>query len=135
MHPVQDWTTVYFHKPHHKKTVNAAVRDGDVVDTVKKVATKTQEYSNRARKLEADCLTPATEEAPKNAALLQLSHTSRQTLIKARVDKQMTQQQLAQRCNLPPIVIKTLEGGGVVQERKVIDKVNRVLGTTLRFEQ
>lgn len=125
MYSHQDWTTVYLKPPNAKKEVTTATKPDH----------KAKEYSSRARKLEADLQSPATAEAPPVAPLLMLSQSARQELISTRVKRKMTQQQLAQQCNLQPTVIKSLEGGGVVQDKSVLQKVNRVLNIHLRFDQ
>lgn len=117
--PGQDWEVVVLRKqkeaPKHQHQVS--------------------EYTSRARKLEADVHSGATEEAPPAAPLLKLSRETSRELIQSRVSHKFTQEQLAHKCNLPVVVIKTLESGGVVQDRSVLAKVNRVLGTHLRFDQ
>lgn len=121
MYVHQDWNTVYLKKASEK-----------LVDTQKPVQS---EYVHKARKLEADIHTSATEEAPPSAPLATLSHTMRQTMIKARTEKKLTQQDLAKRCNIQVAVIKALEGGSVVQDKSIINNINRHLGVHLRFDQ
>ena len=121
MYPHQDWETVYLRK---EREPNAHVSKKQV-----------SEYTSRARKLEADVHALATEEAPPAAPLLKLSHSTCKSLIQTRTSQKLTQEQLAQRANLPVATIKTLENGGVVQDRSAITKVNKVLGTHFRFDQ
>lgn len=141
MHPQQDWDTVYLRGQRsagnytNKNVVNAALRNGQIVETRDKIDGHVHEYCNRARKLEADINSSASDEAPPSVPLSKLSHVSAQELVKARVAKKLTQQQLAQRCNVQPIIIKTLECGGVIQDRRVLAKVNRELGIRVAFEQ
>lgn len=140
MYEHQDWQVVHIRKPQigngtDKKTVNAALRNGQSVETHAKVSGAVREYSNRARKLEADVNIPATDEAPPSAPLSRLSPASCRELIKARTDQRITQAQLAQKCNEQPSVIKLLEGGGVMQNRSILAKVNKALGIHLRFDQ
>jgi putative transcription factor len=132
----QDWKPVVFHKkvtvPTSKEAVKHALRTGQAVETVKRTG-GAREYSDRARKLEEDLNTDPTDNAPKLAPLPFLSPTSRQTMIKARTDKKMTQAQLAQMVNTRPNVIQDLESGKVIQDKAILQKVNKVLGTSLKY--
>jgi ribosome-binding protein aMBF1 (putative translation factor) len=135
----QDWETVYIRKKHtnpsDKQAVTHAMRNGQAVDTLKKTDASALDYSNRARKLETDLTTSALDEAPPVAALFRLSHTSRQELVKVRTEKGFTQQTLAQRLNVQPTLLRTLEQGGVVQDKSLLTRVNKLLGTHLKFDQ
>lgn len=124
MYAHQDWNTVYLKKTTEKH-----------VESKQKTSAGNQEYIHKARKLEADINTSPTEEAPPSAPLATLSHSMRQCMIKARTDKKMTQQDLANRCNVQVAVIKALEGGSVVQDKSILNKINRHLGAHLRFDQ
>jgi ribosome-binding protein aMBF1 (putative translation factor) len=132
----QDWTPVVLRKkitnPRDKNEVVKAMQNGKKVDTVKKdVGSK--EYSARARKLELDLVADPTEAAPNLAPLPRLSNVDRQELVKARTAKGLTQAQLAYQINTIPSVINDLESGKVVQNTKILQQVNRVLGTKLHF--
>lgn len=134
----QDWEPVVFKKrvPSNstdKNAVRAAQRSGSGVETVAKIKGEAREYSDRARKLEADVTTPATEAAPPPPPLPTLSAEMRKTMITSRTGKKMTQQQLAQAVNTQPKVIQELEGGKVVQDKSVLQRINKVLGCSLRF--
>lgn len=140
MYEHQDWEVVRVHKQRQgngtdKQSINAALRTGQPVETHAKVSGQVREYSSRARKLEADVNVPSSEEAPAVAPLSKLSGGACRDLIKARTDKHLTQAQLAQRCNAHPSIIKTLEAGGIVQDRSILGKVNKVLGTHIKFDQ
>lgn len=134
----QDWTTIVIRKRSHSnpsdpRAVRAAQRNGEAVDTVRKVSGEAREYSDRARKLEADLIASPTEAAPPQAALPRLNAEMRNKMIQARVAKKLTQDQLAHQANTQPKVIKDLERGSVVTDRNVISNVNRILGTSLRL--
>lgn len=119
MYAHQDWQTVVLKKPAQAATQKHVHN----------------EHAHRARKLEADISVPATEEAPPVAPLSTLSHTMRQAMIAARTSQKLTQQDLANRCNIQVAIIKALEGGQVIQDKSILNKVNRVLCTKLRFDQ
>lgn len=134
----QDWETVVFkkrapHNPSDKDAVRAAQRNGGNVETITKIKGDAREYSDRARKLEADVNTPATEAAPPPPPLPVLSSDMRKAMIAARTGKKMTQQQLAQAVNTQPKIIQDIECGKVVQDKSVLQRINRVLGCSLRF--
>ena len=50
-----------------------------------------------------------------------------QQIIQGRAKLKLTQEQLAQKCNLPAAVIKEYERGGAVYNRKILDPICRVL--------
>jgi ribosome-binding protein aMBF1 (putative translation factor) len=135
----QDWTTVVLRKrPQgtgtNPKEVREAMRKGKGnVDTVAKVPGQSREYSDRARKLEADLTTSPTEAAPPAAPLAILESDARKAMIQARITKTMSQDQLAQAAMTQTKNIKDLESGKVIQDRSILQRVNKILGTKLRF--
>lgn len=134
----QDWTPVIIRKrapsnPSDPRAVRAAQRNGDAIDTVRKVSGKEREYSDLARKLEADLTASPTDAPPPQTALPHLNGELRKKMIQARVAKKLTQAQLAQQAHTQPKVINDLESGKVVTDTSVVTKVNRILGTTLRL--
>lgn len=132
----QDWEPVVFKKRQtpqdlrSKQAVVRAQRTGGPVETLEK--DKQREQRDRFRKLEADIQDP-TQEAPKLADLPCLSKPMQQVMIQGRIAKKMNQQALAHAINERVQVIQELETGKVVQTPGVLQKVNRALGTTLRF--
>lgn len=134
----QDWTTVVLHKrdrdnPCDKHAVRAAQRNGDAIDTVQKVKGEKREYSDRARKLEADIHVPGTDAPPPPPALPTLNVEMRKAMIQARTAKKMSQQQLAQSINAQTKIIQDLESGKVIQDKSILQRINRALGCSLRF--
>lgn len=131
----QDWEPVVFHKKigntTHKETVKQALRNGGNVDTLHKTGDHQSEAAKK-RKLEADLYVPATEAAPDQKPLPKLSLEARQQMIKARTEKKLTQVQLAQQMNVRPNLIQDLENGKVLEDKTLLQKVNRVLGTKLK---
>lgn len=134
----QDWTPVILRKqvrPADLKTKEAlaqAQRTGKNVDTL--VKDKTREERDRLRKLEVDVIQAAPgEDAPALAPLPTLNRQMQQAMIQARVARKYTQDTLAKAINEPIQVIKDLEGGKVVTKPSVVQKVNKLLGTTLKL--
>lgn len=138
-YPVQDWEPVVFRKPFVKPTDKEAIKNaqrlGKGLETLKKLGQGITEQAHRARKLESDLSAGATEEAPSLAPLLMLSLPMRQELIKKRTEAKMTQVQLAQRLNIRPDVIQSLENGKVIQDASILSRINRILGTSLKFDK
>eukprot|EP00246_Nothoceros_aenigmaticus_P003674 TRINITY_DN14852_c0_g1_i1.p1 TRINITY_DN14852_c0_g1~~TRINITY_DN14852_c0_g1_i1.p1 ORF type:complete len:146 (-),score=44.10 TRINITY_DN14852_c0_g1_i1:330-767(-) len=130
----QDWAPVVVHKRGTKaseardpKAVNAAIRAGADVLTIKKFdgGTNKKEASTsvNARKLDQE-----TEPA----ALEKVSTDVRHAIQKARIDKKLTQAQLAQQINERPQVVQEYEAGKAVPNQQVLGKLERVLGVKLR---
>lgn len=135
MNFTQDWTPVVFHKktpkPNDKDAVKTAVRNG-TAETMCRLGNR--EYCDRARKLEAD-LDPSSDLGAKQAPLNKLSLATRQEMTRVRTEKKITQAQLAAQMNVRPNVVSELETGKPVQDPSVLVKVNRILGTKLKFEK
>lgn len=135
-HTHQDWEPIIFHKkignPTNKETVKEALRNGGNVDTLRKTGDHLSEAAKK-RKLEADLYVPATESAPEQKPLPKLSTEARQQMIKARTEKKLTQVQLAQQLNVRPNLIQDMENGKVLEDKTLLQKVNRLLGTKLKL--
>lgn len=136
MNFTQDWTPVVFQKKapkdNDKNAVKAALRSG-TAETMCKLGNR--EYCDRARKLESD-LDPSKDISNvKQAPLNKLSLASRQEMTRVRTEKKITQAQLAVQMNVRPNVVGDLEAGKPVQDASVLVKVNRILGTKLKFEK
>lgn len=134
----QDWTTVVLRTQQavnlkDKKAIRAAQCNGGEIDTIHKIKSDAREYSDRARKLEADIHVSGTEAPPPPPALPTLNAAMRQAMIQARTSKKMSQQQLAHSVNTQAKIIQDLESGKVIQDKGVLQRINRTLGCTLRF--
>lgn len=130
----QDWEPVVLQKPRTKarelrdpKAVNKALRTGAQVQTVKKADAgsnkKTPPTAVNARKL---------DEAEEPAALNKVSTEVRQAIQKARIEKKMSQAELAKQINERPQVVQEYENGKGVPNHAVLAKMERVLGVKLR---
>ncbi|KAK9048604.1 hypothetical protein SSX86_032431 [Deinandra increscens subsp. villosa] len=130
----QDWEPVVLHKSKPKaqvlrdqKAVNQALRAGAQVQTVKKFDGGTNKKSPAtavyARKL---------DEAEQPAALDRVAPEVRQLIQKARIDKKLSQADLAKQINERPQVVQEYENGKAVPNQAVLAKMERVLGVKLR---
>ncbi|XAR53319.1 hypothetical protein NMG60_11021840 [Bertholletia excelsa] len=126
----QDWEPVVLHKTRSKaqelrdpKAVNQALRSGGQVQTVKKFDAgsnkKAPATAVNARKL---------DEVEEPAALGKVSVEVRQ----ARIEKKMSQADLAKQINELPRVVQEYENGKAVPNQAVLAKMERVLGVKLR---
>ena len=129
-----EWEPVVIRKkvnnPTSKESLADAARNNKQVDTLKK-----ENYSETAaknRNLEKDIHTDPTQEAPEQKPLPKLSHEDKQLLIKARTDKKLSQQQLAQQINENVGIIKDIEAGKVIQNKNVLQKINKILNIKLK---
>lgn len=130
----QDWAPVILHKRGIKaseardpKAVNAAVRAGADVLTIKKfdAGTNKKEASTsiNARKL---------DEGTEPNSISKVASEVRYAIQKARIDKEMTQAQLAQMINERPHVVQEYEAGKAVPNQQILAKMERALGVKLR---
>lgn len=130
----QDWDPVVLHKSKPKshdlrdpKAVNQALRSGAQVHTVKKFDAgankKPQATAVNVRKL---------DEAAEPAALDRVGLDVRQAIQKARIEKKMSQAELAKQINELPRVVQEYENGKAVPNQAVLAKMERVLGVKLR---
>lgn len=143
----QDWTEYVVRKKaptasstSTEQAVNAARRQGATVETVKKFSAGSNSKSTgpqNAAKLEEDedfTVKHVSMEVRWAAEAGEFTCTSPQLkkqIQKARIAKGMTQAQLAQAINETPRVIQDYENGKAVPNPQVLNKMSRVLGTTL----
>ncbi|XP_060186036.1 multiprotein-bridging factor 1c [Lycium barbarum] len=130
----QEWEPVVLHKPKTKaqdlrdpKAVNQALRTGAQVQTVKKfdagLNKKAAAAAVNARKL---------DEAAEPAALEKVPVDVRQAIHKARIEKKMSQADLAKQINERTQVVAEYENGKAVPNQLVLGKMEKVLGVKLR---
>ena len=130
----QDWEPVVLHKAKPKaqalrdpKAVNQAIRSGAPVQTVKKfdagLNKKVTAAPVNARKL---------EEGTEPAALDRVAVEVRQAIQKARLEKKMSQAELAKQINERTQVVQEYENGKAVPNQAVLAKMEKVLGVKLR---
>ncbi|KAF9614081.1 hypothetical protein IFM89_015080 [Coptis chinensis] len=130
----QDWEPVVLHKrkpkPHilrDPKAVTQAHRLGGTVSTVKKVDAgsnkKTTQPSLNQRKL---------DEAAEPAAIERVKSEVKHAIQKARLDKKLSQAELAKQIYERPSVVQEYESGKAVPNQNVLGKMEKVLGVKLR---
>ncbi|KAK3034374.1 hypothetical protein RJ639_032272 [Escallonia herrerae] len=130
----QDWEPVVLRKPKPKaqdlrdpKAVNKALRSGGQVQTVKKyeagVNKRAAAMAVSARKL---------DEAAEPAAVGRVTAEVRQVIQKARLEKGLSQAELAKLVSERPQVVQEYENGRAVPNQMVLAKLERVLGVKLR---
>ncbi|KAF2303905.1 hypothetical protein GH714_024355 [Hevea brasiliensis] len=129
----QDWEPVVLRKSKPRaqdlrdhKAVNQALRSGAPVQTIKKFdagSNKKAATVVNARKL---------DEETEPAALEKASTEVRQAIQKARLEKKMSQSELAKLINEQPKVVQEYENGKAVPNQAVLAKMEKVLGVKLR---
>ncbi len=129
----QDWNQVVFRKrPAAAATADAAaLRAAQRAGATESVARtgSGREASDRARKLEAAIDGDGRAKIPLNVLPL----AARQELLRARTGRGMSQQELARSMNLPTSIVADIEAGKPIQDHTVLAKINRVLGTKVRW--
>lgn len=119
----QDWTPVVLRKPKP-----ALVEQQSKTQIAKKTV------NNQFKKLEADLDLTITDNIP-SVPLNILTPEQRKELIAFRVEKKLNQTQLANLINEQTAVINALETGKVVQSKNILEKINRILGTKLKWKK
>lgn len=129
----QDWEPVVLRNSKTKaqdlrdhKAVNQAFRSGVPVQTIKKFDAGSNKKAApvvNARKL---------DEETEPAALEKVSTEVRQAIQKARLEKKMSQSELAKLINEQPKVVQEYENGKAVPNQAVLAKMEKVLGVKLR---
>ncbi|XP_048423672.1 multiprotein-bridging factor 1c-like [Pyrus x bretschneideri] len=129
---VQDWEPVVLQKKpkssalRDPKAVNQAIRSGAPVQTIKK-------FDAGSNKKTAPVVSvKKLEEAAEPAALDRVSTEVRLAIQKARLEKKMSQAELAKRINERPQVVQEYENGKAVPNQAVLAKMERVLEKKLR---
>ncbi|MCD7461474.1 Multiprotein-bridging factor 1c [Datura stramonium] len=132
----QEWEPVVLHKRKVKaqdlrdpKAVNQALRTGAQVQTVKKFdAGLNKKAAAAATAVNARKL----DEAAEPAALEKVPVDVRQAIQKARIEKKMSQADLAKQINERTQVVAEYENGKAVPNQLVLGKMEKVLGVKLR---
>ncbi|KAK2645735.1 hypothetical protein Ddye_020930 [Dipteronia dyeriana] len=129
----QDWEPVVLHKSKAKaqqlrdpKAVNQALRFGAPVQTVKK-------FDGGCNKKAVPVLnTKKLEEGTEPGSLERVPGEVRQVIQKARLEKKMSQAELAKLINERPQVVQEYENGKAVPNQAVLAKMEKILGVKLR---
>ncbi|KAF3791834.1 Multiprotein-bridging factor 1b [Nymphaea thermarum] len=131
----QDWEPVVIRKKapnaaakKDEKAVNAARRSGADIETVRKANAGTNKAASSSTSLNTRKLDEETE----NLAHERVPFDLKKNIMQARMDKKLTQAQLAQLINEKPQVIQEYESGKAIPNQQIISKLERVLGVKLR---
>lgn len=131
----QDWAPVVVHKRPAKaadardpKAIAAAIRAGAEVSTVRKFDAGSNKKQSGGPSFNARKL----DEEHEPAALERVSSEVKHGIQKARLDKKLTQAQLAQLINERPQVVQEYEAGKAIPSQQVLAKLERALGVKLR---
>ncbi|PIN15957.1 Transcription factor MBF1 [Handroanthus impetiginosus] len=132
---VQDWEPVVIRKKaptaaarKDEKAVNAARRTGAEIETIKKSSAGT----NKAAKSTTTLNTRKLDEDTENLAHEKVPSELKKAIMHARMEKKLTQAQLAQMINEKPQVIQEYESGKAIPNQQIISKLERALGVKLR---
>ncbi|XP_043702556.1 multiprotein-bridging factor 1a [Telopea speciosissima] len=131
----QDWEPVVIRKKaptaaakKDEKAVNAARRVGADIETIKKSNAGTNKAASSSTSLNTRKLDDETE----NLAHERVPSELKKAIQQARMDKKLTQAQLAQMMNEKPQVIQEYESGKAIPNQQILTKLERVLGVKLR---
>jgi len=131
----QDWEPVVVRKKaptssakKDEKTVNAARRAGAELETVKKYNAGSNKAATSATGLNTKRLDDETDVL----AHEKVSGELKKNIMQARLDKKLTQAQLAQLINEKPQIVQEYESGKAIPNQQIIAKLERILGVKLR---
>ncbi|KAK8559189.1 hypothetical protein V6N12_042471 [Hibiscus sabdariffa] len=131
----QDWEPIVIRKKapnaatkKDEKVVNAARRAGAEIESVK----KSNAGTNRAASSSTTLNTRKLDEETENLAHDRVPTELKKAIMQARMDKKLTQAQLAQLINEKPQIIQEYESGKAIPNQQIIGKLERALGTKLR---
>ena len=108
----QDWTPVVIRSKTAKKPTEP-ILSNEIVSNV-----------NKAKKL---------ENSDDTGTFKKLSNESRQTLVQARVAKNLKQDDLARALNMPANTYKAIENGKSIPTQQDLNKINNYLKTSLKL--
>ncbi|XP_028761784.1 multiprotein-bridging factor 1b-like [Neltuma alba] len=111
-----------------EKAVNAARRAGAEVETFKKYSAGTNKPASSTTSLN----TKRLDEDNENLAHGRVPTELKKAITKARMEKKLSQAQLAQMINEKPRVIQEYESGKAIPNQQILNKLERALGAKLR---
>ncbi|KAJ9182994.1 hypothetical protein P3X46_006917 [Hevea brasiliensis] len=131
----QDWEPVVIRKKapnaaakKDQKVVNAARRSGADIEIIK----KSNAGSNKAASSSTSLNTRKLDEETENLTHERVPTELKKAIMQARMDKKLTQAQLAQLINEKPQIIQEYESGKAIPNQQIIGKLERALGAKLR---
>ncbi|XP_047307364.1 multiprotein-bridging factor 1b-like [Impatiens glandulifera] len=132
---LQDWEPVVLRKKapnaaarKDEKAVNAARRSGAQIEIVKKSNAGTNNAASGNFLLNTQKLYDETEIFTHDKVPSEL----KRVIMQGRMDKKLTQSQLAQLINEKPQVVKEYESGKAIPNQQIIIKLERALGIKLQ---
>jgi putative transcription factor len=134
----QDWEPVVVRKKaptssakKDEGAVNAARRAGAPIETIKKFNAGSNKAATSATGLNTKKLDDETDVLAHEKVPTEL----KKNIMQARLDKKMTQAQLAQLINEKPQIVQEYESGKAIPNQQIIAKLERVLGVKLRAKK
>ncbi|TYI41967.1 hypothetical protein ES332_A01G064300v1 [Gossypium tomentosum] len=131
----QDWEPVVIRKKppnaatkKDEKVVNAARRAGAEIESVK----KSNAGANKAASSSTTLNTRKLDEETENLAHERVPTELKKAIMHARMEKKLTQSQLARMINEKPQIIQEYESGKAIPNQQIIGKLERALGAKLR---
>ncbi|KAH7842888.1 hypothetical protein Vadar_010974 [Vaccinium darrowii] len=131
----QDWEPVVIRKKaptaaarKDEKAVNAARRAGAEIETLRKANAGSNKAASSGTSLNTRKLDDETENLSHDRVPTEL----KKSIMQARLDKKLTQAQLAQVINEKPQIIQEYESGKAIPNQQIISKLERALGVKLR---
>ncbi|KAJ8898575.1 hypothetical protein K2173_001472 [Erythroxylum novogranatense] len=131
----QDWEPVVIRKKaptaaakKDEKVVNAARRAGAEIETIK----KSNAGTNRAASSSTSLNTRKLDDENENLSHERVPTELKKAIMQARMDKKLTQSQLAKLINEKPQIIQDYESGKAIPNQQIIGKLERALGVKLR---
>ncbi|KAJ7539876.1 hypothetical protein O6H91_11G113000 [Diphasiastrum complanatum] len=131
----QDWEPVVIRKKaptaaakRDEKAVNEARRAGGPIETIKKHNAGSNKATSSTPTLNTRKLDEETEVLSHEKVPTEL----RKNIMQARLDKKLTQAQLAQQINEKPQIVQEYESGKAIPNQQIVAKLERVLGVKLR---
>ena len=131
--PEEEWSTVVGKK---KKTTPKAEKNVTVMQDWDKViihgaAAKSipTRYTNPKVNINPEAIKMKKLEEGEITRLKCLSIEARQEIIKARAEKKLTQDKVAQALSMPANLYKDIENGKTIPQQNILSKINHFLGT------
>nr|AGV54522.1 multiprotein-bridging factor 1a-like protein [Phaseolus vulgaris] len=135
----QDWEPVVLRKKaptsaarKDEKAVNAARRSGADIDTIKKFLFADNAGTNKAASSSTSLNTKRLDDDTESLTHDRVPTELKKAIMQARMDKKLTQAQVAQLINEKPQVIQEYESGKAIPNQQIIGKLERALGAKLR---
>ncbi|KAE8683754.1 Multiprotein-bridging factor 1a [Hibiscus syriacus] len=121
-----------------KKAPNAAIKkDEKVVNTARRAGAEIKSFkkwndgTNKAASSGTTLNTRKLDDETENFAHERVATELKKAIMQARMDKKLTQTQLAQMINEKPQIVRDYESGKAIPNQQIIGKLERALGTKM----